>query len=85
VGYLRGMKGLETKSCEELLLGARRFLGSFRDHLPGQDLETLNGQHVLSLVQHQLSLSMNQATGTAVFPADSFEQLERTLITFTEV
>jgi integrase/recombinase XerD len=65
VGYLRGVKGLETKSCEGILLGARRFLSSFRDHFPGQDLETLNGQHVLSLVQHQLSLSVNQATRTA--------------------
>src|SRR5439155_9652899 len=65
VGYLRGVKGLETKSCEGLLLGARRFLSSFRDHLPGQDLEALNGQHVLSLVQHRLSLSTNQATRTA--------------------
>lgn len=65
VGYLRGVKGLETKSCEGILLGARRFLSSFRDHFPGQDLETLNGQHVLSLVQHQLSLSANQATRTA--------------------
>lgn len=65
VGYLRGVKGLDTKSCEGILLGARRFLSAFRDHFPGQDLETLNGQHVLSLVQHQLSLWANQATRTA--------------------
>ena len=65
VGYLRGVKGLETKSCDALLLGARRFLSWFRDHLPGQDLQALNGQHVLSLVQHQLSLSANQTTRTA--------------------
>jgi integrase/recombinase XerD len=64
-GYLRGVKGLETKSCEGLLLGARRFLSAFRDHLPGQDLEALNGHHILSLVQHHLSLSTNQATRAA--------------------
>jgi integrase/recombinase XerD len=65
VSYLRGVKGLEPKSCEGILLGARRFLSSFRDHFPGQGLEALNGQHVLSLVQHRLSLSTNQATRTA--------------------
>ncbi len=65
LGYLRGVKGLETKSCEGILLGARRFLSAFRDHFPGQDLGALSGQHVLSLVQHRLSLSANQATRTA--------------------
>jgi integrase/recombinase XerD len=63
--YLSGVRGLEPKTCEGILLGARRFLTWFRDHLPGQDLDALTGEHVLSLVEHRLSLSANHATRTS--------------------
>jgi site-specific recombinase XerD len=63
--YLRKVRGLEPKSREGVLLGARRFLDWLRHHHPGQDLKALTAEHVLAAVEHQLSLSATSATRTA--------------------
>ena len=55
--YLSKVRGLEPKSRDGALLGARRFLQWFRIRHPGQDLGTLTAQQVLAAVEHQLSLS----------------------------
>ena len=63
--YLRRVRGLEPKSREGVLLGARRFLDWFRLHHPGQVIEALTAEHVLAGVEHRLSLSATSATRTA--------------------
>ena len=63
--YLRRVRGLEPKSREGVLLGARRFLDWFRHHHPGQDVEALTAEHVLAAIEHRLSLSATSATRTA--------------------
>jgi integrase/recombinase XerD len=63
--YLSRVRGLEPKSCDGVLLGARRFLDWFRHHHPGQDLGALTAEHVLSAVEHRLSLSATSATRTS--------------------
>lgn len=59
------MRGLEPKSRDGALLGARRFLQWFRIRHPGQDLGTMTAQHVIAAVEHQLSLSAASSTRTA--------------------
>jgi integrase/recombinase XerD len=63
--YLSKVRGLEPKSRDGALLGARRFLQWFGIRHPGQDLGTLTAQHVLAAVEHQLSLSAASGTRTA--------------------
>lgn len=63
--YLRRVRGLEPKSREGVLLGARRFLDWFHHHHPGQVIEALTAEHVLAGVEHRLSLSATSATRTA--------------------
>jgi integrase/recombinase XerD len=63
--YLSKVRGLEPKSRDGALLGARRFLQWFRIRHPGQDLGTLTAQHVVAAVEHQLSLSAASSTRTA--------------------
>ena len=63
--YLSKVRGLEPKSIDGSLLGARRFLQWFRIRHPGQDLGTLTAQHVIAAVEHQLSLSAASGTRTA--------------------
>jgi integrase/recombinase XerD len=63
--YLSKVRGLEPKSREGVLLGARRFLYWFRIRHSGQDLGTLTAQHVLAAVEYRLSLSATSATRTA--------------------
>lgn len=63
--YLSKVRGLEPKSRNGALLGARRFLQWFRIRHPGQDLGTLTAQHVLAAVEHRLSLSAASGTRTA--------------------
>jgi integrase/recombinase XerD len=60
--HLRQVRGLEPKTCEGLLTGARRILTWLHDHLPDQPLAAMTGEHVLGLVQHLLSLSANDST-----------------------
>lgn len=63
--YLSKVRGLEPKSRDGALLGARRFLQWFRIRHPGQDLGTMEAQHVIAAVEHQLSLSAASSTRTA--------------------
>jgi site-specific recombinase XerD len=63
--YLSRVRGLEPKSRDGVLLGARRFLHWFRYHHPGQDLEALTAQHVLAAVEYRVSLSATSGTRTA--------------------
>lgn len=63
--YLSKVRGLEPKSRDGVLLGARRFLYWLRHRHPGQDLEALTAQHVLAAVEHRLSLSATSGTRTA--------------------
>jgi integrase/recombinase XerD len=63
--YLSKVRGLEPKSREGVLLGARRFLHWFRIRHSGQDLGTLTAQHVLAAVEYQLSLTVASSTRTA--------------------
>jgi site-specific recombinase XerD len=60
--HLRHVRGLEPKTCEGLLLAARRILAWYQDHVPDQPLAAMTGEHVLAVVQHLLSLSTNDYT-----------------------
>lgn len=60
--HLRQVRGLEPRTCEGLLLGARRILAWYQEHRPDQSLTAMTGEHVLALVQHLLSLSANVYT-----------------------
>lgn len=64
-GFLSKVRGLEPRSRDGVLLGARRFLVWFRHHHPGQDLGTLTAEQVVAGVEHQLSLSATPGTRTA--------------------
>ncbi len=63
--YLRKVRGLEPKSCEGILLGARRFLDCFRHQHPGKGLEAVTAEHVLAAVEDQLSRSVASGTRTS--------------------
>jgi site-specific recombinase XerD len=63
--HLRRVRGLESKTCEGLLVTARRILAWYDDHVPDQDLAAMTGEHVLALIQHLLSLSINPYTRTS--------------------
>lgn len=60
--HLRQVRGLESKTCEGLVLLARRILAWRRVHVPDQSLAAMTGEHVLALVQHLLLLSTNDYT-----------------------
>jgi len=60
--HLRHVRGLEPKTCEGLLLAARRILAWYHHHAPIQSLAVMTGEDVLALVQHLLSLSANHYT-----------------------
>ena len=63
--YLRKVRGLEPKSCEGILLGARRFLDWFRHRHPDKGLEAVTAEHVLAAVEDQLSRSVAAGTRTS--------------------
>lgn len=63
--HLRLVRGLESRTCEGLLLAARRILVWYDDHVPDQLLAAMTGEHVLALIQHLLSLSTNHYTRTS--------------------
>lgn len=60
--HLRRVRGLEARTCEGLLVIARRILAWFRDQYPGQPLAAMTGEHVLAVVEHLLSMSSNDST-----------------------
>jgi integrase/recombinase XerD len=63
--YLSRVRGLEPKSRDGVLLGARRFLHWLHYRHPGQELESLTVQHVLAAVEYRASLSATSGTRTA--------------------
>lgn len=63
--YLSRVRGLELKSRDGVLLGARRFLDWLRHQHPGHDLGALTAEHVLAAVEHRLSLCATSATRSA--------------------
>lgn len=60
--HLRQVRGLAPKTCEGLMLVARRMLKWHQQHRPGQTLSTMTGEHVLALVHYFLSLHANDYT-----------------------
>jgi integrase/recombinase XerD len=64
--HLRQVRGLEPKSCEGLLLAARRILGWWSDRVPDQPLAAMTGEHVLALIQHLLLLSTKDSTRSSI-------------------
>lgn len=60
--YLREVQGLAPKTCEGLLLGARRVLAWCDEHLANQPLAAMTGAQVLALVEHRLRGSSNRDT-----------------------
>lgn len=60
--HLRQVRGLESKTCEGLVLLARWILAWRRVHVPDQSLATMTGEHMLALVQHLLLLLTNDYT-----------------------
>jgi site-specific recombinase XerD len=65
LSHLRLVRGLEAKTCEGLLVVARRILAWYDDHVPDQPLAAMTGEHVLALVQHLLLHSTNHYTRTS--------------------
>ena len=63
--HLRQVRGLEPRTCEGLLVIARRTLAWYHGHAPSQPLAAMTGKDVLALVQHLLSLSANHYTRTS--------------------
>jgi len=62
LNHLRQVRGLEPKTCEGLLLAARRVMTWYNNHVPDQPLAVMTGEHVLTLVQYLLSRSANNYT-----------------------
>ena len=62
LSHLRHVRGLEPRTCEGLLVTARRTLTWYHGQAPGQPLAAMTGEDVLALVEHLLSLSANHYT-----------------------
>jgi site-specific recombinase XerD len=54
--HLRRVRGLQPRTCEGILLEARRVLEWHQIHRPGQPLSSLTGQDILALVSHRSAL-----------------------------
>jgi integrase/recombinase XerD len=64
--YLRQVRGIAPKTCDGLLLAARRILGWHDVRYPRLPLASLSGQQVLALVEHLLSMSGNNRTRASI-------------------
>jgi site-specific recombinase XerD len=64
--HLRQVRGLEPKTCEGLLVAARRILVWWSDQVSDQPLAAMTGEHVLALVQHLLLLSTKDSTRSSI-------------------
>jgi site-specific recombinase XerD len=53
--HLRVIRGLHPKTCEGLVLTARRMLAWQKEHLPGKPLSDLTAKHVLTMTRELLS------------------------------
>lgn len=63
--YLRRVRGLEARSCEGILLDARRFLTWFRRRRPDKGVEAWTAEDVLAAVEDQLARSAAPGTHVA--------------------
>ena len=63
--HLRQVRGLEPKTCEGMLVIARRVLAWYGDQVPKHPLAAMTGEHVLAIVEHLLSMSSKDATRSA--------------------
>ena len=63
--HLRRVRGLEPRTCEGLLLVARRVLAWHDERGAGQPLSAMTGEHVLAVVEHLLALTSNAHTRTS--------------------
>jgi integrase/recombinase XerD len=63
--YLRKVRGLEPRSCDGILLGARRFLDWFHHHHPDQDVAALTAQQIVAAVEDLASRTAASATRTS--------------------
>src|ERR1051326_1833601 len=64
--HLRQVRGFEPKTCEGLLVAARRILVWYDVQVPDRPLATMTGEHVLALVAQLLSLSTNHYTRSSI-------------------
>jgi site-specific recombinase XerD len=60
--HVRQVRGLQPKTCEGLMLNARRVLEWHQEHRPSESLSTMTGKHVLDLVHDFLSRHANDYT-----------------------
>lgn len=60
--HLRQVRGLEPKTCEGMLVVARRVLAWYDDQVPKQSLAAMTGEHVLAISEHLLSMSSKEST-----------------------
>lgn len=60
--HVRQVRGRQPKTCEGLMLNARRVLEWHQDHRPSESLSTMTGKDVLALVHNLLSLHANDYT-----------------------
>ena len=60
--HLRRVRGLEPKTCEGLLVVARRIVAWYDGQAQDQSLAAMTGEHVLAMVEHLLSLSNSDYT-----------------------
>jgi len=63
--HMREVRGLEPKTCEGILVTARRILAWYSDQVPKQPLAAMTGEHVLAVVEHLLSMSSKESTRSA--------------------
>jgi len=60
--YLQDVRGLRIKTCEGLMLAARRILKWYDDQNAGEPLSAMTAETVISLVGHLLSASGSYCT-----------------------
>ena len=59
--YLRVIRGLEQKTCEGVILSARRMLAWWQKHLPSRPLTALTAKHVLVMTRDLLAACQSDA------------------------
>lgn len=64
--HLHQVRGLKPKTREGMILGARRVLWWYREHVSNQSLSTMTGENVLALVSDLLLMSDNNRTRYAI-------------------
>lgn len=60
--YLRDVRGLQPRSCQGILLLARRLLQWYRARRPHSSLSDMGGEDILAFVAHLAATSVTDAT-----------------------